>query len=73
MNASKQGRPTPYNTGKVLIGSRYEPPRQYQMSRDAERLQSVLLGHRRRRLHFFDVLGYCILAVAAMIGLAIVL
>lgn len=37
-------KPTPYNTGKVLIGSRYEPPNRVEFSRDAERLQSALLG-----------------------------
>ena len=36
-------KPTPYNTGKVLIGRFYEPPRQNYMSTDAERLQSALL------------------------------
>lgn len=67
----QQGRPTPYNTGKVLIGSRYEPPRQYEMSRDAERLQSVLLGHHRRVLRFSDIAGYLILLTVVMIGLAV--
>lgn len=37
-------RPTPFNTGKVLIGSRYEPPRTWQPSRDAYDLQTVLLA-----------------------------
>ena len=36
-------RPLPFNTGKVLIGSRYEPPRRYEMSRDMETLQRKLL------------------------------
>ena len=40
------GRIPPYNTGKVLIGSRYEPPRNDVMSRDACLLQSALLGDR---------------------------
>lgn len=35
---------TPYNTGKVLIGSRYEPPRRMEYSADAELLQSALLN-----------------------------
>lgn len=33
----------PYNTGKVLIGSRYEPPRPG-LSPDEEVIQCVLLG-----------------------------
>lgn len=35
----------PYNTGKVLIGSRYEPPKKpVYLSIDEERLQRALLG-----------------------------
>ncbi len=34
---------TPYNTGKVQIGCRYEPPRK-QPTYDEERLQRALLG-----------------------------
>jgi hypothetical protein len=35
----------PYNTGKVRIGSRYEPPkRPVYLSNDEERLQKALLG-----------------------------
>ena len=40
----------PYNTGKVLIGSRYEPPKRIEYSQDAERLQSALLGIEEPRL-----------------------
>lgn len=39
----------PYNTGKVLIGSRYEPPSRIEFSRDAERLQAALLGIKEPR------------------------
>jgi hypothetical protein len=41
-------RTPPFNTGKVLIGSRYEPPRDWHPSRDAYDLQTGLLeasGH----------------------------
>jgi len=42
-------RTPPYNTGKVLIGCRYEPPRpNYVMSEDAYRLQTALLKGRRK-------------------------
>lgn len=34
-----------HNTGKVLIGVSYVPQKKRIMSRDEERLQSVLLGH----------------------------
>lgn len=37
----------PYNTGKVLIGSAYTPPRRVTMSRDEERLQTALLNSPR--------------------------
>jgi hypothetical protein len=36
-------RTPPFNTGKVLIGSRYEPPRDWYPSQDAYDLQTVLL------------------------------
>lgn len=38
-------KPVPYNTGKVQIGKYYVPPRRIpQMSEDAYRLQSELMG-----------------------------
>lgn len=40
----------PYNTGKVLIGSRYEPPQRIEFSRDAEHLQAALLGIKEPRI-----------------------
>lgn len=40
----------PYNTGKVLIGSRYEPPSRIEFSRDAEHLQAALLGIKEPRI-----------------------
>jgi len=42
----------PYNTGKVLIGCRYEPQRRNHMTPEGEFIQSVLLGeynYRRRQ------------------------
>lgn len=41
---------TPYNTGKVTIGSRYQPPVNVSVSGDMEHLQSALLGHRGPRI-----------------------
>jgi len=37
---------TPYNTGKVLIGSRYEPPVTREITPEEITMQSVLLGDR---------------------------
>jgi hypothetical protein len=37
----------PYNTGKVLIGSQYQPPKRVNLSATEERLQSALLGDKR--------------------------
>ena len=34
----------PYNTGKVAIGSRYEPIKRHTMSLDEERIQDVLIN-----------------------------
>ena len=39
----------PFNTGKVLIGSRYERPKNYELSRDMETLQRKLLEERLGR------------------------
>lgn len=38
-------RPLCYNTGKVKIGSAYEPPVRTQFTQDEERLQSALLSY----------------------------
>lgn len=43
--APRYGRALPYNTGKVLIGSRYEPPPQNNLlSKSAYDLQTALLS-----------------------------
>lgn len=46
----------PYNTGKVEIGCRYEPAKRVEFSRDAERLQSALIGRPKREV----TPGYCL-------------
>lgn len=43
-NAISSVRVPPYNTGKVLIGARYQPPSKLTYSRQEERLQSALLA-----------------------------
>ena len=37
-------KPVPYNTGKVMIGSKYVPPPVNYMNDDNEFIQSVMLG-----------------------------
>lgn len=64
-----QKRALPYNTGKVLIGSRYEPPRENLVaSVDAERLQAALLGERSPSIRLADLALY----LTAIIGLMVV-
>ena len=59
-----------YNTGKVSIGSRYEPPLRVDMSRDMERLQTGLL-HPAEKRALAGVKLLIILSLGAMVGLAI--
>jgi hypothetical protein len=55
----------PFNTGKVSIGSRYEPPKNYTVSRDMENLQRGLLESRlERRAQAAMVLVYVIAIVS---------
>jgi len=64
-----QKRALPYNTGKVLIGSRYEPPRENLVaSVDAERLQAALLGERSPTIRLSDIALY----IVAFIGIFVV-
>ena len=42
------GKPTPYNTGKVLIGKNYTPPNRDEVSPDMYELQSFMLGEPKR-------------------------
>lgn len=51
------GRPTPFNTGKVLIGRFYEPARTWTPSRDAYDLQTALLARPGARLPWPARLG----------------
>lgn len=41
----------PYNTGKVLIGCRYEPPKPDYMGSNGEFWQAILLGDRNTMLY----------------------
>ena len=60
----------PYNTGKVLIGCRYEPSPKVEFSRDAERLQSALIGPPKREVTPSYYLGLA--AICAGLFLALV-
>ena len=52
------------NTGKVLIGLCHVPVQRRVMSRDEERIQAGLLGHRLARPEWDAVVGVsCVLAV----------
>lgn len=66
-------KPVPYNTGKVLIGRYYEPPRRNTHTPEADYWQSVLLGEARvefrRRCAWA---GYCVaLFVIAMLAMVL--
>ena len=56
--ARQSSLPLPYNTGKVLIGSRYVPPA-HQPTEEEETIQLALLGiptemttHKRNVIHY---------------------
>lgn len=57
-----KARPLCYNTGKVKIGSLYEPPVRTQFTQDEERLQAALIGD------YPDLTSH--IALKAYIGLA---
>lgn len=56
-----------YNTGKVLIGSAYEPPRRAVFSRQEELLQRALLDQSPSSRHEWHDIALYILAVIAVI------
>jgi hypothetical protein len=66
----KTGRPnlTPYNTGKVMIGCRYEVPA-VPLTYEETQVQSVLLHSGSRNRRFWRMFGDL---VAIAVGLAIV-
>lgn len=62
---------TPYNTGKVLIGCRFDPPKSNHVTREGEFWQSVLLGdHARARRENVHMVLYVagLMGVVALIG-----
>ena len=65
---------TPYNTGKVLIGSRYEPPSTREITPEEFTMQSVLLGDRSMLSHLAAEYGLYLGALAVFaVGLLIFL
>lgn len=61
---------TPYNTGKVLIGSRHQPiQRSVTMDQDALRLQRALLGERE---HSVAAWLLYIVAVIGVVSVALI-
>jgi hypothetical protein len=63
---------TPYNTGKVLIGSQYQPPRRVNLSATEERLQSALLGDKQSASERAEWLFLRCLYVIAAVAMAII-
>ena len=63
----------PYNTGKVEIGCRYDPPRfRYHPTVDEERLQRALLGLGRPRVSAEYWAGLWALTIVLILGLVAV-
>lgn len=59
----------PYNTGKVLIGSRFERRNDYPMSDFEYRLQESLLRRTARSEAAYYLV--CVMAVAALVSLVL--
>jgi hypothetical protein len=59
---------TPYNNGKVLIGSRYEPPKYVEQDPDMIAIQGWFLGdNKTARRNYWANLAYCWLLVVAAV------
>jgi len=60
---------TPYNNGKVLIGSRYEPPKYVEQDPDMIAIQGWLIGDCRvARRRYWANIAYCwLLAIAVVL------
>lgn len=63
----------PFNTGKVAIGSRYQPPRRYDLSEDSERLQEALLDNEEARKARSEALFMRCLYGIGLIGLLVII
>lgn len=59
---------TPYNTGKVLIGSRYDPPVTREITPEEFTMQSVLLGDRPMATQLVCDFGLYLVVLAAFVA-----
>lgn len=57
----------PYHTGKVAIGSRYEPIKRHTMSLDEERIQDVLINPPVQQLSLPHDRAIYVLGVVALV------
>jgi hypothetical protein len=65
---------TPYNTGKILIGSRYDPPSTREITPEEFTMQSVLLGDKPVMAQLACEFGLYLVALATFVaGLVIFL
>ena len=63
-------KPIPYNTGKIKIGSKYEPKPINYMNDDSEFIQSVLLGEwQQQRRAQAKCFAYLLILLASIITL----
>jgi len=63
MSDIRSPRVTPYNTGKVKIGSNYTPPSRRFITAEEERVQNLLLNG-----HIFDPWDRVIMGIAAVVA-----
>ena len=59
---------TPYNTGKILIGSRYDPPSTREITPEEFTMQSVLLGDRPIATQLVCEFGLYLVALATFVA-----
>ena len=60
----------PYNNGKVLIGSRYEPPKYVERDPDMIAIQGWFIGdNKAARRNYWANVAYCwLLAIAVVLA-----
>lgn len=62
-------RQVPYNTGKVLIGCRFDAPLRNHMTPEGEFIQSVLLGEYQHRVRVRAQMGWYVATLVGVIAL----
>lgn len=60
----------PYNNGKVLIGSRYEPPRYVESDPDMIAIQGWFIGDNKaaKRQRWANIAYICVLVLSVVLG-----